>query len=61
VRKGERGTKIYFVKQLEIREGARDDELSTRLVPMLREYTVFNVDQCDGLRSSCPSPFLAST
>jgi antirestriction protein ArdC len=51
VRKGERGTKVYFVKQLEIRDGA-NDEPSTRLVPMLREYTVFNVDQCDGLPDS---------
>ena len=28
------------------------DEADTRLVPMLREYTVFNVDQCDGLADS---------
>jgi antirestriction protein ArdC len=48
VRKGERGTKVYFVKQLEIREDA-EGEPSTRLVPMMREYNVFNVDQCDGL------------
>jgi antirestriction protein ArdC len=48
VRKGERGTKIYFVKQLEIREEA-DDNPSTRLIPMMREYTVFNVDQCENL------------
>jgi antirestriction protein ArdC len=52
VRKGERGTKVYFVKQLEIREDAKDDEPSTRLVPMLREYTVFNVDQCENLPDS---------
>jgi antirestriction protein ArdC len=51
VRKGERGTKVYFVKQLEIRDGA-NDEPSTRLVPILREYTVFNVDQCEGLPES---------
>jgi antirestriction protein ArdC len=51
VRKGERGTKVYFVKQLEVREAA-DDAASTRLVPMLREYTVFNVDQCEGLPDS---------
>ena len=50
VRKGERGTKVYFVKQLEIREGT--DEARARLVPMMREYTVFNVDQCDGLPDS---------
>ena len=49
VRKGERGTKVYFVKQLEIRD---DEDTSTRLVPMLREYTVFNVDQCDDLPDS---------
>src|SRR5580692_557855 len=51
VRKGERGTKVYFVKQLEIRENA-NDVASTRLVPMMREYTVFNVDQCEGLPES---------
>ena len=50
VRKGERGTKVYFVKQLEIQEGT--DEAPARLVPMMREYTVFNVDQCDGLPDS---------
>ena len=46
VRKGERGTKVYFVKQLQIQEDAEGDT-STRLVPMMREYTVFNVDQCE--------------
>src|SRR5262245_33175315 len=48
VRKGERGTKVYFVKQLQIQEDTKDGT-SARLVPMMREYTVFNVDQCDGL------------
>jgi antirestriction protein ArdC len=38
----------YFVKQLQVKDTqAEEDE--TRLVPMLREYTVFNVDQCDNL------------
>src|SRR3984893_675759 len=49
VRKGERGTKVYFVKQLQVRDKSSDDESATRLVPMLREYTVFNVDQCENL------------
>ena len=47
VRKGEHGTKVYFVKQLQIKD--RDGEDDTRLVPMLREYTVFNVHQCENL------------
>jgi len=28
------------------------EEAEARLVPMMREYTVFNVDQCDGLPDS---------
>ena len=48
VRKGERGTKVYFVKQLEVKEDG-DGKSQTRLVAMMREYTVFNVDQCDAL------------
>ena len=49
VRKGEHGTKVFFVKQLQVKDagGGEDDE--PRLVPMLREYTVFNVDQCERL------------
>ena len=51
VRKGEHGTKVYFVKQLQIKDGD-SEEADTRLVPMLREYTVFNVDQCENLPDS---------
>ena len=54
VRKGEHGTKVYFVKQLRIREGDADagDEVDEKIVPMLREYTVFNVAQCENLSDS---------
>ena len=51
VRKGEHGTKVYFVKQLQVKDGD-GEETDTRLVPMLREYTVFNVDQCENLPDS---------
>jgi antirestriction protein ArdC len=47
VRKGEHRTKVYFVKQLAVRDEQLKD--AVRLVPMLREYTVFNVDQCENL------------
>ncbi len=46
VRKGERGEKIYFYKQLQVTDKASGDE---RSIPMLRDYTVFNVAQCDNL------------
>src|SRR5689334_23161068 len=52
VRKGERGTKVYFVKQLLVRDDDADGDAATRLVPMMREYTVFNVDQCENLPDS---------
>jgi antirestriction protein ArdC len=50
VRRGERGTKVFFVKQLLVRDQDADD--TTRLIPMMREYTVFNVDQCENLPDS---------
>lgn len=46
VRKGEHGTRVYFVKQLRVTEGEEGDE---KLIPMMREYTVFNVEQCEAL------------
>jgi antirestriction protein ArdC len=51
VRRGEHGTKVYFVKQLQVRDGG-GEQAETRLVPMLREYTVFNIDQCECLPDS---------
>jgi antirestriction protein ArdC len=51
VRKGEHGTKVYFVKQLQVKDG-EGEEAESRLIPMMREYTVFNVEQCDGLPDS---------
>jgi antirestriction protein ArdC len=52
VRNGEHGTKVYFVKQLQVRDQDADDSTSTRLFPMMREYTVFNVEQCQNLPDS---------
>src|SRR5467141_796062 len=52
VRKGEHGTRVYFVKQLQVHDEGADDTSSTRIVPMMREYTVFNVDQCEFLPDS---------
>src|SRR3954447_11910507 len=48
VRKGEHGTKVYFVKQLQVMD-LEAEQADARLIPMLREYTLFNVAQCEGL------------
>lgn len=45
VRKGQKGTKIIFWKMLQKeRDGGKVDTF-----PMLRTYTVFNVEQCEGI------------
>jgi antirestriction protein ArdC len=51
VRKGEQGTKVYFVKQLRVAD-RKGNEQDTRLIPVFREYSVFNVDQCENLSDS---------
>jgi antirestriction protein ArdC len=51
VRKGEQGTKVYFVKQLRVTESKEGENLE-KLVPMMREYCVFNIAQCEGLPAS---------
>jgi len=50
VRKGEKGTRICFFKKLTVKDrDAAPDSDETKQIPMLRTYTVFNVDQIDDL------------
>ena len=52
VRKGERGTTVFFFKRMlvEDRDAAPDAEDRTKAIPMLRAYTVFCGSQIDGIR-----------
>src|SRR3954470_11886817 len=43
-RKGEHGTKVYFVKQLQVQDKGADNSAS-HLIPMMHQYTVFNTEQ----------------
>lgn len=45
VRKGEKGTRIIFYKMLE----KENQQGETENIPMLKSFTVFNVEQIDGL------------
>jgi antirestriction protein ArdC len=57
VRKGEKGAAIVFWKFLPARDrdgdaepdALTDDEKERKLIPFARAYTVFNVEQCEGL------------
>jgi antirestriction protein ArdC len=52
VRKGEHGMKVYFVRQLRVRDSSADADDDEKIIPMMREYTVFNVAQCENLPDS---------
>jgi antirestriction protein ArdC len=52
VRKGERGTTVVYADRFvpeDERERAQRDGDEAQAIPFLRRFTVFNVDQCEGL------------
>jgi antirestriction protein ArdC len=51
VRKGERGTTVFFFKRMlaQDRNAAPEAEDRTKAIPMLRAYTVFNGSQIEGI------------
>jgi antirestriction protein ArdC len=52
VRKGERGTTICYADRFTPRdeaERARDEDREARQLAFLKRFTVFNIDQCEGL------------
>jgi len=50
VRKGEKSTGIFFFKPLEVENKERDEgDPATRMIGMLRAYSVFHASQIDGI------------
>ena len=52
VRKGERGTTVCYADRFTPKakdDSAHDDEQEARTVAFLKRFTVFNIDQCEGL------------
>ena len=56
VRKGERGTTVFFFKRMEVVDSSASPgaEERTKRIPMLRAYTVFNGAQLDGIDPYVP-------
>jgi antirestriction protein ArdC len=48
VRKGEHGTRIIFWSPVKKTRQNAEGEEQTTTFPLMREYTVFNAEQCDG-------------
>lgn len=55
VRKGEKGTRIIFYKTLK----KENDKGEIDRIPMVKTYSVFNLDQIDGLPENPPAPTFA--
>lgn len=49
VRKGEKSSIVVFWKWLEVKDEADESGQTTKKIPLLRYYNVFNIDQCDNL------------
>ncbi len=56
VRRGERATMVIFWKQWEKPEDEDDKEGKRTVIPVLRYYCVWNVEQCEGLPVSKVEP-----
>ena len=60
VRRGETGTSIVFFKLLEVdgagRSCAANNAPTTKMVPLLRSFTVFNADQVENLPPALMAP-----
>lgn len=54
VRKGEKATTIFFYKSMEVRDEEAED--GTRIIPMLKNYSVFHASQMDGIPPHRPTP-----
>ncbi|MEN5144558.1 ArdC family protein [Brevundimonas diminuta] len=59
VRKGERGTTVVYADRFTPeaeKERACETGEDARVVPFLKRFTVFNLDQCEGLDRLAPEP-----
>ena len=62
VRKGEKGSTVVYADQLVRIDDDDAGEETTRRIPFLKAYTVFNVEQIEGLpASSAPAPVAATS
>lgn len=62
VRKGEKATPVIFWKWLFKDENGKpvsDPKAASKRIPLLRYYSVFNVEQCDGVETNWEAPPLA--
>ena len=57
VRRGEQGVDIVFFKMVEFEDDTKQESTDPKVIPLLRTYSVFNIDQIEGLPSELVSSF----
>ena len=50
IKKGEKSTPIVFWKFLDVERENQNGEVVEKTIPLLRYYSVFNIQQCEGLK-----------
>lgn len=53
---GEKGTQVVFYKALDITEQREDGSEKEKKIPLMKTFTVFNIEQCDGFENKISSP-----
>ncbi len=56
IRKGQNGFKVYFVKRVQSKTEDQNTDDTRKDYTVLKEYTVFNIDQCEGLPDGIVHP-----
>lgn len=51
VKKGAKGCPVVFWKQFKITETDENGETKEKLIPLLKYYTVFHIDDCEGIKA----------
>ena len=52
VEKGEHGSPVVYASTFKRQDQAEDSQGTDEEIPFLKEYTVFNVEQCEGLTTA---------
>ena len=51
IRKGEKAQIVVFWKPLPVKEKVKDGKEIQKMIPLLRYYNVFHIDQCEGIEA----------
>ncbi len=49
IKAGQHGTEVILFRRIEIEEKNKEGKTEKKQIPLIRSFTVFNLDQCDGI------------